>query len=161
TLNRAELSEKNLAWNETRNELTITTPFQASKGVRVSIPKGTFISVDQDSNQVIRTYHPLFVPENYGTIRGTVTGRNTGFLVELLDESYKVVQSQRDQSRYEFRYVKPGIYFVRLVVDSNGNGRWDPGDASKFEQPERILFLSSTIPAKADWEVSGNDFRID
>ncbi len=161
TLNRAELSEQNLSWNETRNELTITTPFRGDKGVRVSIPKATFISVEQDSNQVIRTYHPLFVPENYGTIRGTVTGKNTGFIVELLDENYKVLQSQRDQAKYEFRYVRPGTYFVRLVVDRNGNGRWDPGDARKFEQPERILFLPSKIPAKADWEVSGNDFQID
>lgn len=160
TINRASLTEKNLFWNAYRSELTIEVPFRGTKNVRVVIPKGTFLSVEQDSNRVIQTLHPLRDSENYGIIRGRILGATTRFIVELLDPEYKVVQSLRDQASYEFRFVKPGTYFVRVIADQNGNGRWDPGDPGKFTQPESVNFFPTKIPVKANWEVSDNDVRL-
>ncbi len=160
TINRASLTEKNVTWNAYRNEITIETPFRGTKNVRVIIPKGAFLSIEQDSNRVIQTFHPLRDPDNYGIIRGRILGTTTHFIVELLNPEYKVVQSVLDQADYEFRFLKPGTYFVRVIVDQNGNGRWDPGDPTKFIQPERIIFLPQKIPIRVNFEAEGYDVRI-
>jgi uncharacterized protein (DUF2141 family) len=160
TVNRVQLTEKNVVWNAYRSEVTIETPFRGTRNVRVTIPKGTFLSVEQDSNRVIQTLHPLRNPDNFGIIRGRVLNATTPFVIELLDAEYKVVQTLRDQANYEFTFVKPGTYFVRVVADRNGNGRWDPGDPSRFELPERIIFYPSKILVKANWEVESNDVSL-
>lgn len=159
TINTARITEANLRWNAYRNEVTIETPVQATKNVRVVMPKAAFLSVEQDSSQAIRTFHPLRDPENYGLLRGTLTGATTDLLVELLDQEYKVLDTLRlppTQTRYEFRFVPAGTYFIRVTADKNGNGRWDAGDPAKFEQPEAIFFYPQKIPVRVGWEV-GND----
>lgn len=159
TVNTARLTEASLRWNAYRNEVTIETPVQATKNVRVVIPRAAFLSVEQDSSQAIRTLHPLRDPENYGLMRGTLTGATTNLLVELLDGEYKVLDTLRlapTQTRYEFRFVPAGTYFVRVIADKNGNGRWDAGDPANFEQPEAVYFYPQKIPVRVGWEV-GND----
>lgn len=159
TVNTAALTEANLRWNAYRNEVTIETPVQATKNVRVVMPKAAFLSVEDDSSQAIRTLHPLRDPENYGLMRGTLTGATTNLLVELLDQEFKVLDTLRllaTKTRYEFRFVPAGTYFVRVTADKNGNGRWDAGDPAKFEQPEAVFFYPQKIPVRVGWEV-GND----
>ena len=76
--------------------------------------------------------------------------------MELLDQEYKVLDTLRlspAQTRYEFRFVPSGTYFVRVIADKNGNGRWDAGDPAKFEQPEAVYFYPQKIPVRVGWEV--------
>ncbi|MCY7352305.1 MAG: Ig-like domain-containing protein [Cytophagaceae bacterium] len=160
TTNAAPLTTKNFTWNAYRTELTLQTPVKATEQVRIIFPKLTFLSVENDTNQVIQTNHPLSKPEEYGAISGTVRGAQEGILVELLDAEYRLVRTIRDQVRYDFRLVKPGTYFVRVIDDRNRNGRWDPGDPNLFERPEQILFYPTPIRLKPDFEFTGNDFQL-
>ena len=63
--------------------------------------------------------------------------------------------------KYEFAFVKAGIYYVRLTVDENQNGRWDSGDLEKNQIPEIIKFSLDKIKLKQNFELTGYDFIID
>jgi hypothetical protein len=54
----------------------------------------------------------------------------------------------------------PGEYEIRILFDSNQNGKWDPGNYSLKLQPEKAFSLPQKISIKADWE-NERDILID
>lgn len=50
------------------------------------------------------------------------------------------------------KMMPPGEYEIRILFDSNQNGRWDPGDYSKKIQPEKVTVLPQKLGVKANWD---------
>ena len=47
-------------------------------------------------------------------------------------------------------FIEPGDYNLRIVYDTNGNGRWDPGQFfGERRQPERVQPIERTISVKS------------
>ena len=162
TLVRVPVMEKDIKWNTEKTEMKIKVDGKKAKDfVRLKMPKGTFISVENDSTQKFVSTHPIRDPENYGTIGGEVKNpKKKGFFVELLNEQYEVIQKIDNVSKYEFAFVKAGIYFIRMIVDENRNDKWDSGDLEKNQVPEIIKFASDKIKLKQNFELTGYDFII-
>lgn len=163
TLVRVPIMEKDVKWNLEKTEMKININGKKAKDfVRLKMAKGTFISVENDSTSNFVSTHPIRDSENYGTISGEIKNpRKKGFFVELLDEQYQVIQKVDNVLKYEFAFVKAGIYYVRLTVDENQNGRWDSGDLEKNQIPEIIKFSLDKIKLKQNFELTGYDFIID
>lgn len=163
TLVRVPVSENYIKWNPEKTEMSIKVESKKAKEfVRLRMPKGTFISVENDSTQKFVSTYPIRDPENYGTISGEVKNLNKkGFFVELLDEQYQVIQKVDNKLKYEFAFVKAGIYLIRIIVDENRNGKWDTGDLEKNQVPEIIKFAPDKIKLKQNFELTGYDFIID
>jgi hypothetical protein len=51
-----------------------------------------------------------------------------------------------------FEYLKPGDYYLRMFIDDNGNGKWDPGELAKNKQPEEVYYYPGKFTLKANWE---------
>ena len=52
----------------------------------------------------------------------------------------------------------PGDYDLRILNDTNGNGKWDPGEFfGKHKQPEIVKPIDRRITVKPNWE---NEFEI-
>ena len=163
TLIRVPITEKNIRWNSEKTEMKIKIDGKKAKDfVRLKMPKGTFISVENDSTQKFVSTHPIRDPENYGTIIGEVRNpQKKGFFVELLNEQYEVVQKVDNVLKYEFTFVKAGTYYVRMIVDENRNNRWDSGDLEKNILPEKIIFIKDKIKLKQNFELTGYNFTIE
>ena len=163
TLVRVPIMEKDVKWNLEKTEMKININGKKAKDfVRLKMAKGTFISVENDSTSNFVSTHPIRDSENYGTISGEIKNpRKKGFFVELLGEQYQVIQKVDNVLKYEFAFVKAGIYYVRLTVDENQNGRWDSGDLEKNQIPEIIKFSLDKIKLKQNFELTGYDFIID
>nr|MCU0470677.1 hypothetical protein [Arcicella sp.] len=163
TITTIEVGEKNIKWNNEKTELKISVSAKKPKEfVRLKLLKGTFISVDNDTTQNYSAIHPMRDPENYGIISGTVTNKNKkGFVVQLLDEKFEVIQKVANIEQYQFGFVKAGSYYIRLVVDENKNGEWDAGDLEKNILPEEIKIIQDKIKLKQNFELTGYDFKID
>ena len=163
TLIRVPITEKNIRWNSEKTEMKIKIDGKKAKDfVRLKMPKGTFISVENDSTQKFVSTHPIRDPENYGTIIGEVRNpQKKGFFIELLNEQYEVVQKVDNVLKYEFTFVKAGTYYVRMIVDENRNNRWDSGDLEKNILPEKIIFIKDKIKLKQNFELTGYNFTIE
>jgi len=163
TLVRVPVTEKDIRWNPEKTEIEIKIDGKKAKDfVRLKMPKGTFISVENDSTSNFVSSHPIRNSENYGTISGEIKNPSKkGFFVELLDEQYQVIQKVENVLKYEFTFVKAGTYYVRLIVDENRNGKWDSGDLEKNQVPEIIKFSLDKIKLKQNFELTGYDFVID
>jgi len=54
--------------------------------------------------------------------------------------------------KIKFSKLKPGNYNIRLLVDENGNGKWDEGDYFSKRQAEEVLNYPQTINIRAGWD---------
>ncbi len=93
--------------------------------------------------------------DTYGSLFVTLTDLpDTGAVVQLLDKSDNVLKSVRAQGgKADFYYLSEGTYYLRLFVDSNGNGVWDTGLYAEDRQPEAVYYYHEAIDVKAKWDV--------
>ena len=78
-------------------------------------------------------------------------------IVQLLDGSDKVVKEViTNNGLAEFYYINPGTYYMRMIVDSNQNGKWDTGDYGKDLQPEAVYYYPESIECREKWDVNEN-----
>lgn len=76
-------------------------------------------------------------------------------ICHLIDGQDRVVkQVVTANGAAEFYYIKPGTYYLRMIVDDNGNGRWDTGDFAQDRQPEWVYYYPKEIECKAKWDVT-------
>lgn len=94
--------------------------------------------------------------DEYGTLLVNITSLNDKpLLVQLLNAQDQVVKAVKAINGVaEFFYLKPEKYYMRLIVDSNDNGKWDTGDYDKDQQAEEVYYYPDLIECKAKWDVT-------
>jgi uncharacterized protein (DUF2141 family) len=94
--------------------------------------------------------------DTYGTL--TVTFENLNHqpaFVELLQNG-NVIRKTTTQSTgsFQIKYLKPGKYQLRLILDANQNNLWDTGNYLQHKHPEQTFMPNSPIEIRANWEVN-------
>ncbi len=164
-----ELFPSNAASNTARSGSRLqrsTTPVvdttQQSRPVPINelyFGLATFISVENDSSAVLKKTVKPTLPEELAIINIDIRTDEKSFLVQLLDNNLKVLNQIPNQRRTIFRNVIPGNYQIRLIIDKNDNGRWDPGNYFENIEPEPIIYYqapdgtTSVKGVKANWEI--------
>ncbi len=94
--------------------------------------------------------------DEYSTLLVNITSLNDKpLLVQLLNGQDQVVKEVKANNGVaEFFYLKPEKYYMRLIVDSNDNGKWDTGDYDKDQQAEEVYYYPGMIECKAKWDVT-------
>lgn len=92
----------------------------------------------------------------YGTLLVSLGGMDgKRVIAQLLDKSDNVVKQVYSSSgQLEFYYLQAGTYYLRMIVDDNGNGLWDTGSYDEDRQPEQVFYYPEGIECKAKWDVS-------
>jgi uncharacterized protein (DUF2141 family) len=128
--------------------------------------RAAFISVENDSSgQIVQALKPLR-EEELSVIHITIETDEKSYLVQLIDNNYKVIRQIKNIPKVTFRDVVPGEYQIRLVIDRNDNGRWDPGNYSNGTEPEPVIFYRASDGSpnirgvKANWEVGAGEMFI-
>lgn len=126
---------------------------------KINFRKAAFISVEQDTSaQTIENIKPLREGD-LAVINVQIATDAPAYLVQLVNSKYTVIREVKNQRRVRFEDVLPGEYRVRLIIDRNDNGRWDPGNYFRRQEPEPVIYYrapdGSTIlkGVKANWEI--------
>jgi len=53
----------------------------------------------------------------------------------------------------EIPFIKPDTYKLSIILDSNGNGKWDPGILDKRIQPEHVIYFNKVIKVRSNFEI--------
>lgn len=120
--------------------------------------KGALVSIDNDSSKVQDIKLKIPKAEEVGTLAIEVNTQEHNFEVQLLTADNKLSQSIRNSKKHTFNNVLPGEYKLMVIIDSNNNRKWDPGNFYKRIEPEKTLFYKSienkfSFPIRANWEV--------
>lgn len=92
------------------------------------------------------TYSSLFVD-----LKGL---NDTTAIVQLLtnDNVYRTVRTNSD-GRADFYFIKPGVYYLRMFIDLNGDGEWTTGDLETRREPEPTYYFPTKLTLRARWDV--------
>jgi len=80
------------------------------------------------------------------------------YIIQLLNES-EVVMEQRfiDKStKLKFKYLNPGNYQIKAIIDINHNQKWDTGSYLKNIQPEKVEYFPAKILIRENWDMEEN-----
>lgn len=93
--------------------------------------------------------------ETYGALFIQCIVNDSNIVVQLLNGSDKPVRTEHAnaQGRADFFYLKPGDYYLRCFIDSNGDGIWTTGDYDSGVAPEETFYFPKPLTVKAQWEI--------
>lgn len=152
------LDKKGLPLDDIKSLNNPTSEPKTPKSInQLILAKGSILSVENDSiaKQVISI--KSIKPQDTGIII-TKVGASENFILQLLSKNLQVVDEVKNIKEHRFANLTPGGYEIRLLMDLNKNGKWDPGDYVKMIEPEPIVFYKNSknikdINLKANWEV--------
>jgi uncharacterized protein (DUF2141 family) len=147
-INKEEIKEK----KKTKQS---TTPKVKN---RLLLGKGAFISIEQDSSgRLVQTISPRRTPD-LGVISAELKQAPQTAIIQLLNKSKLLVGEVIHKKNAVFNDLPPDEYVLRIIVDRNGNGVWDPGNYLLREEPEEIHYWKDEkgvreIKLKANFEI--------
>jgi uncharacterized protein (DUF2141 family) len=129
------------------------------KSPKLILGKNYIHSVENDTIKSTTLPITILTLEETGTLLIEVKPKNNQpFVVQLLSTDNKIVQSMANQKKYTFKYLEPNSFKIRVVIDTNNNGKWDIGNPLLKIEPEPIFFYKNSdnkydFPIRANWEV--------
>ncbi|HKJ06573.1 MAG TPA: hypothetical protein VJ970_03820, partial [Flavobacteriaceae bacterium] len=143
--------------SKSKNELLVNFEKENKSIYKLEVLPKSITDIYTTNNDSINITFNRLEPEAYGNlIIGINSNLDENFIVEIIDDKSKIV-SKKSILKTEtavFQNLRPGIYYARVIVDSNKNGKWDTGNFLKTIQPEVIRFNNKQIDLRANWEVS-------
>jgi len=113
---------------------------------------GMFVNIYGKRSDFIKKSFKVGSMDTYSTLFVTLQEADESAIVQLLDGSDKVVKTIVSKNgKADFYFVKPGIYYLRMFYDHNGNGIWDTGDYDQQLQPEEMFYYYKPMELKAKW----------
>ena len=97
---------------------------------------------------------------DYGILDFTFNNvKSFPFILELIDEKGDVVAREYSTAErsFKFEYLNPSNFVVRIIYDTNKNGRWDSGNFLNRTAPEEVVYYqdgNEKIELRANWELS-------
>ncbi|PWJ36032.1 Ig-like domain-containing domain [Sediminitomix flava] len=136
--------------------------FVADSAFALVFNPGAFISVFGDSSETETIKFSIKDETKFGAIEGQAKSKDKlPFFVQLLDSKFEVVDEIENEEYFRFEYVKPGDYFIRILVDENKDGEWSKGSYKDKIPPEPVIIFKKKITVKANWEIMRSDTVIE
>lgn len=95
---------------------------------------------------------------DYGNIRLQLANATYPIIVQLTNEKGEVKYEQysKKQEDLDFLNINPGKYYLRVIFDTNGNGKYDTGNYLKKIQPERVSHFEIDEEIRAYYDYTLN-----
>ncbi|MFT4753565.1 MAG: hypothetical protein ACI9GM_000191 [Salibacteraceae bacterium] len=137
--------------------IAVTHEWEPSTDYAFIFNSGSFIDIINQTNDTTILKFKTKNFEDYGSFRFTVKVPNYDqpLLLQLLNSKGEFLRDYKIKSGDEVYHelAIPGTYKFRLILDRNGNNKWDTGDLSKGIQPEEMVYYSGTVDIRANWDM--------
>ncbi len=153
---QAEYPEKSGKWANAPVQMSIIGLKENTK-YHLFIPPGTFTDIFGLTNDTIKIDFKTREEKFYGSVKLKVNIPETkdNYIVQLLDEKETIVREDniKKSETLTYEYLYPKSYKLKLIYDTNSNGKWDSGDYFKKIQPEKIIYYSEPMTIRSNWDL--------
>ena len=96
-----------------------------------------------------------FEEDDYGKIKIHLPSKynDSLYILRVDAEKDSIYQKRITDTMVYLPHLKPNKYRFKVIVDKNGNGKWDTGDLFAKQQPEVVIPYYETVNLKAGWEL--------
>ncbi|MEX0290101.1 MAG: Ig-like domain-containing protein [Flavobacteriaceae bacterium] len=144
-----------VAFDSLANKLTFKFDKEANDNYNIEMLPGAVTDFFEASNDTINYRLSTGSYADYGNLSMNITGAVTyPIIVQLTNDRGEVRREKyaSSPSLLEFSNIEPANYLVRVIFDTNENGKWDTGNYLKKVQPERVSYYPVEIEVRANWE---------
>jgi uncharacterized protein (DUF2141 family) len=129
------------------------------------LPEAFFDIFDQKNDTLTYNFISKEI-EDYGRITINIENPfSQNLIIELLEGKDKNTLVERKliskSQKIRFDLLEPKTYFVRAIIDTNKNNRWDTGNYLLKQQPEKVIYFAEELKLRANYFLDGNVFMID
>lgn len=92
---------------------------------------------------------------NYGALDLDLSYYSNGALLQVYFNSkpLKLIPLEGSPESLLINELEPGDYTFKVILDANGNGKWDPGNFEQYLQAEKVDMYSTATKVRANWVV--------
>ncbi len=165
-LEKIKVSEDSVA-NTIKTKISLVEPlnkklkidynWKQEKEYWITIPANTFTDIFNIQNDSLVFRLKTKAKEDYGAL-------NISFKMDSLSKVnyyFQLIQNNaivksavlHKSTQLNYKYLSPGLYRIKVIIDKNDNKQWDTGNWKKRLQPEKIINYPEEIEIREDWEV--------
>jgi len=138
-------------------EMPIAEGKKKANSPELILGKGALISIDLDSTKRIVKSIKIPTEEDLGMVVLKIETTEKNYITQLLTTDNEVVRSITNVKSYQFKNLEPLEYKIRIIIDSNNNGKWDAGNFYQKREAEKVILYKSeegkySFPIRANWE---------
>jgi hypothetical protein len=123
------------------------------KSYKLLIDSATFTSIYGKTNNKIKDEFKIKSLDDYSSIELVLSSFNPKAVLQVIDtKDTPMATKPAIEKGTLFEYLKPGDYYVRMFIDRNGNGKWDPGDLKAKRQPEEVYYYPKKLSLIKNWK---------
>jgi hypothetical protein len=128
--------------------------FMQDSTYHLLLANNAFIDVYERTNDTIQKTFSVDSENSYSLLSIEVkTNTESQKIIQLLDGQGGVLREQiLGNEMVHFEHLKAGKYGLKLIMDTNSNGKWDTGDYVKKIQPEPVWIYEEEIDLRANWD---------
>ena len=141
--------------NENKVGFLFNKKFNANYNLKLY--PGAFMDIFNQTNDSIKVEFNTKSIESYGDITISVINPNSSFIIiQLTDAKDNTISQQTVESTksISFKYLIPREYKIRIIYDTNKNGKWDTGNYLKKQKAETVEYYPDIQPVRANWSLN-------
>jgi uncharacterized protein (DUF2141 family) len=141
-------------YDSLKNRYALKFEKKESNNYKIQILPETFTDFFGNVNDTLNYSVKTKSFSDYSNVRVSLKNAKYPLIVQLTDDkgAVKYEQFATEPRLFDFRYINPGDYYLKVIYDSNGNKKWDTGSYLMKIQPERISYDGIIIEARANWD---------
>ena len=119
---------------------------------KIQVLPEAFTDFFDNKNDTLRYALKTKKESDFGYVRFTLVNAKYPIIFQLTDANGEVKYEQYSTKpeTLDFFNLDSGKYFIRVIFDTNGNGKYDAGNYLKKIQPERVSHFKE-IEIRKDW----------
>ncbi len=149
------ITNSNIALDSTHRKIIVKNKWKPASAYKLIINKE---AVADSANHVLTKTDTLsFVAKkeiDYGniTLRFNSLNFSQNPVLQFVQNDELKMSYKLTSKEWSVKLFPPGEYEIRILLDDNNNGKWDPGSYSKKIQPEKVISIDQKISIKANWD---------
>lgn len=111
----------------------------------------------ENENDTIKFKFSIKQPTDYGNIFLKFENvKSYPIIVQLIDVNAKIIESvyAKEPQEFSFRNLTVAKYKVRIIYDTNENGKYDTGNYLLKVQPEKVVYYPEEIDVRSNWDIT-------
>lgn len=107
------------------------------------------------TNKYYTNSFKMVANDTYGNLFLSVTTPNTSnYIIQLVRDDVTVIKSTSISASEKiiYRDLPGGKYSIRVIYDSNKNGKWDTGNVKQRKQPEKVWNYDTILTVRPNWD---------
>ena len=139
------------------NELAINFKKTYNTQYQIEILPNAIKDFYGNINDTLKRSFSIKEPADYGNIYLKFENvKSYPIIVQLIDSNAKIVESiyAKEAQEFAFRNLLAAKYKVRIIYDTNNNGKFDPGNYLLKIQPEKVVYYPEEIDVRSNWDIT-------